>query len=177
MPSVPAFSNGNTTSNHFENTPDAIIQISNSAPLFAACWGNVLSIAFFNFFGLSVTKYMSATHRMVLDSLRTIIIWVVGIFAFGETFSWLQLGGFVILRWARLFITRSCVLPCLNYDNVEEENKSSKAMPPCLRHLVEMRNMVRPARAIWMQLQALASLKMDDFLSPKLTHYTQGRAM
>ena len=36
---------------------------------------NVISIAFFNFFGLSVTKTQSATTRMVLDSIRTVVIW------------------------------------------------------------------------------------------------------
>jgi drug/metabolite transporter (DMT)-like permease len=54
------------TLSHFENTPDALVQISRSGPLAAACMGNILSIAFFNFFGLSVTKYMSATHRYVV---------------------------------------------------------------------------------------------------------------
>ena len=73
-PGIPAFG---STSDHFENTGDALIQISRSGPLAFACAGNVFSIAFFNFFGLSVTKYMSATHRMVLDSLRTIVIWGV----------------------------------------------------------------------------------------------------
>ena len=33
----------------------------------------LISIAFFNFFGISVTKDMSAAHRMVLDSLRTLV--------------------------------------------------------------------------------------------------------
>lgn len=37
--------------------------------------GNVVSIAFFNFSGISVTRELSATTRMVLDSLRTIVIW------------------------------------------------------------------------------------------------------
>jgi hypothetical protein len=33
---------------HFEDTPDALAQIANSRPLAAACFGNILSIAFFN---------------------------------------------------------------------------------------------------------------------------------
>ena len=39
--------------------------------------GNVVSIAFFNFSGISVTRELSATTRMVLDSLRTIVVWAV----------------------------------------------------------------------------------------------------
>ena len=57
----------------------------------------VCSIAFFNFFGISVTKKMSASHRMVLDSVRTCVVWTVGLLAFGEKFSILQLIGFIIL--------------------------------------------------------------------------------
>ena len=37
--------------------------------------GTICSIAFFNFAGLSVTKELGAVYRMVLDSVRTIIIW------------------------------------------------------------------------------------------------------
>lgn len=44
--------------------------------LMMAVLGNILSIAFFNYFGISVTQSMSATHRMVLDSIRTLVIWV-----------------------------------------------------------------------------------------------------
>ena len=36
----------------------------------------IVSIAFFNFAGVSITKYMSATTRKVLDTLRTLIIWL-----------------------------------------------------------------------------------------------------
>lgn len=45
--------------------------------------GISFSIAFFNFAGISVTKEMSATTRMILDSVRTILIW-----AFSLAFQW-----------------------------------------------------------------------------------------
>ena len=41
--------------------------------------GNILSIAFFNFCGITITKLMSATTRQVLDSARTLIIWIVSL--------------------------------------------------------------------------------------------------
>ena len=64
----------------------------------------MLSIAFFNFSGVSITKYMSATTRKVLDTLRTMVIWFCsmmfyfaderwGMPSFKDEF-WLQLGGF-----------------------------------------------------------------------------------
>lgn len=171
-PGVQAFSTGNTTASHFENTPDAAAQISNSAPLFFACLGNVLSIAFFNFFGLSVTKYMSATHRMVLDSLRTIIIWVVGIAIFGETFSWLQLAGFVVLLIGTLVYNKLLRLPFLWY---EDEHTNDSGNAPLL--IQEDHETALPIESDDCPDATISSPKMDDFFSPKLTHYTQGRAM
>ena len=59
--------------------------------------GNVLSIAFFNFAGISVTKELSATTRMVLDSGRTLIIWVVSLALQWQSFYPLQIVGFALL--------------------------------------------------------------------------------
>lgn len=55
-----------------------------------------LSIAFFNFFGISVTKQLSAAHRMVLDSSRAIVVWIFSL-ATGQNFGYLQLIGFIVL--------------------------------------------------------------------------------
>ena len=63
----------------------------------------LISIAFFNFSGVSITKYMSATTRKVLDTLRTMFIWVAQMLlhfaderwdmpSFKDQF-WLQLAG------------------------------------------------------------------------------------
>lgn len=57
----------------------------------------VVSIALFNFAGISVTKSLSATTRMVLDSVRTLIIWVCSIPLFGEEFIPWQIVGFIFL--------------------------------------------------------------------------------
>lgn len=74
---------------------DAIAQIKNSGQLGVALSGTVVSIAFFNFAGISVTKEMSATTRMVLDSVRTVVIWVVALGVGWQDFHWLQVLGFV----------------------------------------------------------------------------------
>uniref|UniRef100_A0A0R3RX94 TPT domain-containing protein n=1 Tax=Elaeophora elaphi TaxID=1147741 RepID=A0A0R3RX94_9BILA len=57
----------------------------------------MVSVAFFNFAGISVTKELSATTRMVLDSVRILLIWLVSIPFFGEHFIPLQLLGFALL--------------------------------------------------------------------------------
>ena len=54
--------------------PQAVAQMR-ALPHLAICvLLSTVSIAFFNFFGVSVTKHMSATTRMLLDSLRTMVM-------------------------------------------------------------------------------------------------------
>ena len=102
----------------------------NNPKLVLAMCCMVFSIAFFNFFGISVTKKMSAAHRMVLDSVRTCVVWTVGLLAFGEKFSILQLIGFVILISGTLVYNVIFRLPCLDYstyDTPSSENPVLKA--------------------------------------------------
>ncbi len=69
--------------------------------------GNVFSIAFFNFAGISVTKELSSTTRMVLDSGRTLVIWAVTLALGWQKFNALQVVGFVLLvigKWTFLFV-------------------------------------------------------------------------
>lgn len=80
-----------------EATRDAFVQIGNSGHLFMAIVGISFSIAFFNFAGISVTKEMSATTRMILDSIRTIVIWAFSLAFRWQAFHYLQLIGFAIL--------------------------------------------------------------------------------
>ncbi|KOC69414.1 Transmembrane protein C2orf18 like protein, partial [Habropoda laboriosa] len=80
-----------------EATKDAFIQIGNSSHLLMAIIGISFSIAFFNFAGISVTKEKSATTRMILDSIRTIVIWAFSLAFEWQTFYYLQLIGFTIL--------------------------------------------------------------------------------
>lgn len=80
-----------------EDAIDAFYQLGNNPIIVIATVGTILSIAFFNFAGISVTREMSATTRMVLDSLRTVVIWVVSIAVGWESFNWIQLTGFLIL--------------------------------------------------------------------------------
>ena len=64
----------------------AFKEIRDNPIILAALGLTVLSIAFFNFAGITVTKRISATSRMVLDSVRTLVIWMVSIPLFGEQF-------------------------------------------------------------------------------------------
>ncbi|CAJ0959692.1 unnamed protein product, partial [Mesorhabditis belari] len=95
-------------------------------PLIAvALGGTIVSIAFFNFAGVSVTKELSATTRMVLDSVRTLIIWIVSIPFFDEKFIPVQILGFALLLLG-MFVyndiffgpfTRRHIIPRMGEDN------------------------------------------------------------
>lgn len=93
---VPAPFNGNAHGT-LEDAIDAFAQIYNNWQLLVALLGTVLSIAFFNFAGISVTKELSATTRMVLDSVRTLVIWMVSLAIHWQVFHSLQVIGFTAL--------------------------------------------------------------------------------
>ncbi|XP_070782220.1 solute carrier family 35 member F6 [Enoplosus armatus] len=80
-----------------EDALDAFCQIGHQPLILLALLGNTVSIAFFNFAGISVTKEISATTRMVLDSLRTLVIWAVSLALGWEQFQGLQVLGFLVL--------------------------------------------------------------------------------
>ena len=60
-----------------------------------------LSISLFNFFGLSVTRHLSATARSLTDTCRTLSIWIVSLGLGWEVLLWpislLQIAGFGLL--------------------------------------------------------------------------------
>ncbi|KAJ2962442.1 hypothetical protein NQZ79_g2367 [Umbelopsis isabellina] len=64
-------------------------------------WGTGIaiaaSIAFFNFFGLSITTTVSATARSTIDTCRTLFIWMVSLYLGWERFSWIQVLGFTVM--------------------------------------------------------------------------------
>ncbi|EXJ81498.1 hypothetical protein A1O3_07791 [Capronia epimyces CBS 606.96] len=57
----------------------------------------MVSIGGFNFFGLSVTRTISATSRSIIDTCRTLFIWIVSLGLGWESFKWLQVVGFALL--------------------------------------------------------------------------------
>ncbi|AWP20198.1 Hypothetical protein SMAX5B_019639 [Scophthalmus maximus] len=94
---IPAGDFGGNPRGVLEDALDAFCQIGHQPLIVLALLGNTVSIAFFNFAGISVTKEISATTRMVLDSLRTLVIWVVSLALGWEHFQGLQVLGFLVL--------------------------------------------------------------------------------
>lgn len=101
----------------------------NSLPcIFFVCSfpGNVVSIAFFNFAGISVTKELSATTRMVLDSVRTLFIWLITLFLAWQDFQILQLVGFVILLSGMCLYNNIIIVPAFRY--CQERRRAGRHM-------------------------------------------------
>lgn len=69
---------------------DAVVQISNNWRLAVAVVILVFSVAFFNYAGVQVTKEMSATTRMVLDSVRTLTVWLFSLSVGWQVFHFIQ---------------------------------------------------------------------------------------
>lgn len=110
---IPAPGLSNNPRGVLEDAIDGVYQIGQNSTLALAQIGSIFSIAFFNFFGLSVTKEFSATTRMVMDSVRTIVIWAVSIGVKWQDFSYLQVIGFVFLLSGTAIYNNLIKLPCL----------------------------------------------------------------
>jgi drug/metabolite transporter (DMT)-like permease len=97
----------------------ALKQIGNNIGLLFLVIGGIFSIAFFNFFGISLTKYVSASSRAVVDNSRTIIIWTFFL-ALGyegwSVYSIIQLAGFVITVFGALVYNEIVVLPFFGFN-------------------------------------------------------------
>ncbi|KAL4952971.1 hypothetical protein BDW69DRAFT_195225 [Aspergillus filifer] len=72
----------------------------------------MLSIGGFNFFGLSVTRTVSATSRSTIDTCRTLFIWLVSLGLGWENFKWLQVAGFALLVYGT-FLFNDIIRPPL----------------------------------------------------------------
>ena len=70
----------------------------------------MVNIGGFNFFGLSVTRGVSATSRSTIDTCRTLFIWVISLGLGWESFKWLQVLGFAALVYGT-FLFNDIVRP------------------------------------------------------------------
>jgi len=113
---------------HQDNSLDAIYQIKNSPELVGALLLSIFSIAFLNFFGISVTKYLSATHRTTIDASRVVLVWIVSLVVHWEVFQWLQLVGFLILVLGTSIFNEIIRIPYLVYPTKGEPDSEQKKL-------------------------------------------------
>ena len=114
----------------FEDAIFAFRQIGSEIQLLFFLLVCILSVAFFNFSGLFLAKHVTSTLRSILDSMRTIIVWsFFCLMTFipddtQENFSWLQLGGFIILVLGGAIYNELLVIPFCKFGyNTKKEIK------------------------------------------------------
>ena len=111
--------------------------IENSRFAFQQMWENkwllflyicyIISIALYNIVGINLTKLVSSTARAVVDTVRTVFIWVFFLFispvkGTEETFHLLQFIGFLFLLFGTLVYNEIIPLKCFNMDYYTREN-------------------------------------------------------
>ncbi|KAG0175701.1 hypothetical protein DFQ28_006890 [Apophysomyces sp. BC1034] len=80
-----------------------------------------ISIAFFNWFGLSITSTISATSRSTIDACRTLFIWMVSLYLGWENFSWIQVVGFIVMVTGTFYFNGVLRWPLVSSDDEEGE--------------------------------------------------------
>ncbi|KAG7669419.1 hypothetical protein Ndes2526B_g05744 [Nannochloris sp. 'desiccata'] len=80
-----------------DDASTALSAIAASSTLQWTTMVTVLSIAAFNFCGVSVTKRLSGASRAAIDACRTAVVWLFCLRAGWERFHFLQVVGFAIL--------------------------------------------------------------------------------
>lgn len=111
---------------HQEDPFDTAAMITNSRTVEACVLVYLFSCGTFNATGIAVTGALSAVHRMMLDASRTMVIWAFGLTwhayypdsPIGEAwtpYSYMQLGGFVVLVLGQSIYGEVLKVPCLEY--------------------------------------------------------------
>jgi len=100
----------------------ALRQLGNNGLLLFVALLYTLSISLFNFVGISITKYVSSAARAVVDSIRTVVVWVFFLAmpfvpeSTKEVFSYLQFIGFIFLVFGTITFNEILVWPCWGFN-------------------------------------------------------------
>jgi len=114
---------GNTEGEFYlENTVFALKQCGDKIPVLLYAIGQTFSIGSFNFFGIMLVKYSSAASRAVMDSARTVLVWIFFLLVpmtNGKTlehFLWLELVGFIVMVFGQVVYNGLVKIPFLGFD-------------------------------------------------------------
>eukprot|EP00727_Mastigamoeba_balamuthi_P012511 m51a1_g7883 putative solute carrier family 35 member f6 (408) ;mRNA; f:56458-57989 len=114
----------------FDNPIDAFLMMGHNVAILFFVLTYIVSDAFFNFFGMSVTKYLSSVHRMIVDTCRSVIVWAWQLMTFyciserfGEEwtiYSLIQVAGFVLLVFGAVLYNGILRLPGFAYEDDDD---------------------------------------------------------
>jgi hypothetical protein len=98
----------------FFDLPRGWHQMTSNPAVLGSAFAIATSIGFYNFFGMSVTRHISATMRSIIDTCRTITIWIVSLGLGWEVLVWpwslLQVTGFSLLVYVHLQALRTVLI-------------------------------------------------------------------
>jgi len=97
---------------YLEDPIGALKTLIESPTLFITFLGVSASVPISNYFGMSLTKEMTATTRMILETLRTFVVWVVSLGLEWQKFYYLQPLGFVVMIIGFFLYYDILILPC-----------------------------------------------------------------
>lgn len=110
---------------HVEDIVDTFYMFSHSWMVALIAFSDMVMMLFYNVFGMEVTDSLSAVYRVIIETLRTLCVWLVDLFIYyilsagrlGESwtpYSYIQLFGFTLMVFGTVLY---------NYDNLIAEQK------------------------------------------------------
>jgi hypothetical protein len=110
-----------------ENTLFAFQQMGDNLSLLFVYIGYIISIALYNIVGINLTKLVSSTARAVVDTVRTVFIWIfflvfTPVEGTEEKFFPLQLVGFLFLVAGTLVYNEIVPIPYFGLDYYTRDN-------------------------------------------------------
>lgn len=141
-------SDGNFCVNgHVEDFTQAFDQIFTHG-LLAGLWIlSMISLAIFNWTGISTTKHASSLARSTIDTTRTVCVWVISMLIGWEQFIWVELIGFIILILGTAIYNEVLILPFFGLRDSVEAHR---------RHLKEQERLLDDS-------SAMATAELDNF--------------
>jgi len=99
---------------YVEDIGQGISTIFNTPEMMLWVLLGITSLSFFNFCGVSVTKYVSSLARSILNITVTVLIWVFDLAARYESFQYIELIGFIVLVAGNLIYQEIIEIPGMN---------------------------------------------------------------
>ena len=117
----------NETISRIEDTDYAFQQMGDNTSLLVVYIFYIVSIALYNIVGINLTKLVSSTARAVVDTVRTVFIWLFFLVfspveGTKEHFYALQLVGFIFMVCGTLVYNEIVTIPWLGLDYYTRDN-------------------------------------------------------
>ena len=80
-----------------EDALDGFVQLGNNPLLLASFVGTCLALCCTLIAGITITSKLSAVHRIVMDTARSVFIWAISLALGWQSFMWLQILGFLVM--------------------------------------------------------------------------------